>query len=351
MFFALMLAKCVLAARITKMAHTATSFLGGLMEIFLMYFLFAVGLILIIKGGDFFVDAAAWFAEVSGIPHFIVGATVVGFATSLPEIIVSVIAASQGDVEMATGNAIGSVTANTGLIMGISLLFMPMAIRLREYFPKIFLLALSIAAIWLFGISGYISFIASIVLVLIFAVFVYENIHSAKKKISAQAEETAAVKEEVTKSIVAKKIFLFIAGCAGIIIGSELLVNYGSAIASSLGVPTRIISISAVAIGTSLPELVTTVSSISKKQASLSVGNILGSNIIDLSFVLPPCVLAYGNSLPVSSGTLYIDLPALLILSAVCFLPTFFTKKFARWQGVMLLSGYAVYLVYTFVFH
>ncbi|MCH5304701.1 MAG: sodium:calcium antiporter, partial [Ruminococcus sp.] len=169
--------------------------------------------------------------------------------------------------------------------------------------------------------------------------------------ISAQSDETVAVKEDVTKAVVIKKVFLFVFGCAGIIIGSELLVNYGSAIASSLGVPTRIISISAVAIGTSLPELVTTISAISKKQASLSVGNILGSNIIDLTFILPPCALAYGSSLPVSSGTLFVDLPALFILSLLCFVPTFFTKKFARWQGVMLLVVYAVYLVYTFAFH
>ena len=333
------------------------------MESFLMYFLFVVGLVLIIKGGDFFVDAAVWFAEVSGIPHFIVGATIVGFATSLPEILVSVIAAAQADaqtiageipkgVQMATGNAIGSVTANTGLILGISLLFMPMAIRIREYFPKIGLLMLSIAVIWIFGmLFGEISIVASILLVVLFGLFIYENIRSAKKNLSVQSEEAAINREEVTKAVVAKKIFMFVIGCAGIIIGSQLLVDNGSAIAASLGVPTRIISISAVAIGTSLPELVTTISAITQKQASLSVGNILGSNIIDLTIVLPPCMLAYGKSLPVEQATLFVDLPVLLALSLICFVPTFFTKKFARWQGVALLLGYVAYIVYTFVFH
>ncbi len=319
------------------------------MEIFLMYFLFAVGLLLIIKGGDWFVDAAAWLAEVSGIPHFIVGATVVGFATSLPEIIVSVIAAAQGDVDMATGNAIGSVTANTGLIMGISLIFMPLAIRLREYLPKILLLLVSIIAVWAFGISGEISIIASIALVALFAFFVYENIHSAKKQLTPNSQNEEA--QAVTKAIVAKKILLFVIGCAGIIIGSELLVNYGTEIAVSLGVPTRIISLSAVAIGTSLPELVTTISAISKKQSSLSVGNIIGSNIIDITFVLPPCMIAYGKSLPVSAGTVWMDLPVLFAISLVAFVPTFITKKFSRWQGVVLLVGYIGYLIYMFVSH
>lgn len=319
------------------------------MEIFLMYFLFAVGLLLIIKGGDWFVDAAAWLAEVSGIPHFIVGATVVGFATSLPEIIVSVIAAAQGDVDMATGNAIGSVTANTGLIMGISLVFMPLAIRLREYLPKILILLVSIIAVWAFGISGEISIIASIALVALFAFFVYENIHSAKKQLTPNSQNEEA--QAVTKAIVAKKILLFVIGCAGIIIGSELLVNYGTEIAVSLGVPTRIISLSAVAIGTSLPELVTTISAISKKQSSLSVGNIIGSNIIDITFVLPPCMIAYGKSLPVSAGTVWMDLPVLFAISLVAFVPTFITKKFSRWQGVVLLAGYIGYLIYMFVSH
>lgn len=325
------------------------------MEIVLMYLLFAVGLILIIKGGDFFVDASVWFAEISGIPHFIVGATIVGFATSLPEILVSVIAAAQGNkagVEMATGNAIGSVTANTGLILGISLLCMPMAIKIREYYPKITILMLSIAAVWIFGfLFGEINIIASVILLLLFAVFVYENIRGAKKTISAPSETAAVERESVTKAVVAKKILLFVFGCAGIIIGSELLVNYGTAIAESLGVPTRIISISAVAIGTSLPELVTTVSAIKKKQASLSVGNILGSNIIDITFILPPCMLAYGKSLPVYPDTIFPDLPVLFGLSLLCFVPTFFTKKFSRWQGIALLLCYAAYLAYTFICH
>lgn len=321
------------------------------MQTFLMYLLFAVGLVLIIKGGDFFVDAAVWFAEVSGIPHFIVGATIVGFATSLPEVIVSVIAAAGGNVDMATGNAVGSVTANTGLILGVSLLFMPMVIRLREYLPQIILLTVTIIAIWLFGLSGNITIIASIVLLALFAAFVYLNVTNAKKHIEVNAEEAAVKRGDVTRVLVAKNIVLFILGCAGIVGGSELLVNYGSAIAASLGVPDRIISISAVAIGTSLPELVTTITAITKKQASLSVGNILGSNIIDLTFIIPPCVFVHSGYLPVKSETLFVDFPVLFVLSMVCFVPTFFTRKFSRWQGVLLLLLYVCYIAYSFIFH
>ena len=321
------------------------------MGILLNCLLFAVGLVLIIKGGDFFVDAAVWFAEMSGIPHFIIGATIVGFATSLPEVLVSIIAAANGNVEMATGNAIGSVTANTGLILGVSLLFMPMVISLREYFPQIILLTVSIVAIWLFGLSGSITIIAAIVLIILFCVYVFLNIRGAKKNRELTAEDDNFKREDVTKGIVIKNIVLFVLGCAGIVGGSELLVNNGTEIARFLQVPDRIISISAVAIGTSLPELVTTITAIKKKQASLSVGNILGSNIIDLTFVLPPCMLAYGGNLPVSNGTLYVDLPVLFTLSMVCFVPSFFSRKFSRWQGVVLLLLYVGYIAYTFIFH
>ena len=322
------------------------------MEVFLMYLLFVVGLVLIIKGGDFFVDAAAWIAEISGIPHFIVGATIVGFATSLPEIIVSVIAAAGGKVDMATGNAVGSVTANTGLILGISLVAMPMVISLRRYLPQIALLVGSIALIWIFGFtSGYITAVAAVVLVVLFGLFAFLNITNARKEMALKADEAAVKRDEVTKAIVIKKLCMFVFGCAGIVIGSELLVEYGSQIALSWGVDERIISVSAVAIGTSLPELVTTVAAITKKESSLSVGNILGSNIIDMTIVLPPCLLAYGKSIPISQGTLFVDLPVLFGLSCLCFVPSFFTRKFARWQGVALLGAYLIYMVYVFISH
>lgn len=324
------------------------------MEVFLMYFLFVVGLILIIKGGDLFVDAAAWIAEVSGIPHFIVGATIVGFATSLPEILVSVFGAAQRNisgVDLAMGNAIGSVTANTGLILGVSLLFMPMVIKLRDYLPKILILLASIAPLWAFGAtSGNFTLVAAIVMTLVFAFFVFENVRTAKQSLAADTP-ASDVREGVTRAVVAKKIIMFLLGCAGIVGGSELLVNYGTEIAASLGVPTRIISISAVAVGTSLPELVTTISAITKKQASLSVGNILGSNIIDLTFILPPCFLAYGGNMPFSAETVWVDLPVLFALSLISFVPTLFTRKFARWQGVLLLASYVGYMVFTFVTH
>ena len=135
-----------------------------IMSTFLVFLLFALGLALIIKGGDWFVGAAAWIAAVSGIPQFVIGATIVSIATTMPEIIVSAMAASQGSVAMATGNAIGSVTANTGMILAISIIFMPVAIDRKRYLPKSLIFFLAIILLWAFSLSGTLTMIASVVI-------------------------------------------------------------------------------------------------------------------------------------------------------------------------------------------
>ena len=142
--------------------------------------LFICGLILIIKGGDFFVDAAVWMAEVSGIPHFVIGATVVSLATTLPELIVSCLGASRGSNAIAIGNAVGSVTANTGLIMAISIICIPAAVKRSQYAAKSLLLLLVSVILYISSFGKNFSLIGSIALLVIFAVSVYESIKSGK---------------------------------------------------------------------------------------------------------------------------------------------------------------------------
>lgn len=303
------------------------------------YLLFAVGVALIIKGGDWFVDGAAWVADVSGIPKFIVGATIVSFATTMPELIVSCIATAQGSYEMAAGNAIGSVTANTALIMAISLLFMPSVIVRKKYMTKSILMLLAIALLGVFCIQGSLNIWQTIPVLAVFVVFIIENIRSAKEEVEEQSERPT-----FTKSVIAKNIAFLVIGAVAIVVGSQLLVNNGKLIAASWGVSEAIISLTFIAIGTSLPELVTTVSSIIKKQPSLSVGNIIGANIIDMTMILPICSLISGGSLVVEKGTYMLDIPASLICGAIALVPALCRKKFSRWQGVLLLVCYVAYL-------
>ena len=316
------------------------------METFLTFLLFAVGLICIIKGGDWFVDAATWIASVSGIPQFIIGATIVSLATTLPEVLVSVIAAASGSVEMATGNAIGSVTANTGMILAISIIFMPAIIDRRKYMAKSLIFIGAILLLWCLSLSGELKLFGAFIMLALFIFFIWENVSEARKEMGSGAAEKAPTDR---KSII-KNIILFIVGAAGIVIGSRLLVDKGTIIATDiLGVPERIVSLTMVAIGTSLPELVTTISAIAKKQSSLSVGNIVGANIIDMILILPLCSLIMGGSLPVEWSTLWVDLPICFGVAVITLVPTLISGRFRRWQGAAALTAYAGYIVYLCV--
>ena len=326
------------------------------MEIAITVLLLIVGLVLIIKGGDFFVDAASWMAEASGIPKLIVGATVVSFATTLPELLVSIFAALDaraaealspgsgiGMVDMSIGNAIGSVTANLGLIMGIALVAIPMAIRRKDYM----LVAAAVTVCFSLFDNG-VGMVASILLIIIFVIAMYDNIHEAVVAVKGGAKGQQ-LDEPVTKKAVITNVVKFLIGAVGTVAGAQLLVDNGSALASMCGVSDRVISVTIIAIGTSLPELVTTLTAIAKKQGSLSAGNIIGANIIDLTLILPVCALIYGSKLPASPTVAMVDIPACLIIGILSVVPTLITKKFSRWQGVLMLAAYAVYIVLSVI--
>ena len=309
------------------------------MSIWVELLLFVIGLVLIVKGGDLFVDAASWIAEVSGIPKFIVGATSVSLATTLPEMIVSVMAAVEGKVDMAVGNAVGSVTANTALIFAIAVLFMTVELTRRQYLTKSVILIASSAVVLLASLTGQFQFWGTIVLFLLFFAFIFENVKQAK------LEMHDAEKPEFSGKELAKNIAMFVFGAAGIVVGSRLLVDSGSAIAAYLGVPESIIAVTLVAVGTSLPELVTTITSIIKKQSSLSAGNIIGANIIDLCLILPLCDLVSAEKLPISHQSIVLDMPACLLVVVTCVLPMLLRQKSSKVQGAVLLVLYIGYLI------
>ena len=303
--------------------------------------LFILGLALIIKGGDWFVDAAGWIAEVSGIPRFIVGATIVSVATTLPELLVSSIAASKGQAEMAIGNAIGSVTVNTALIMALSMVFLPVTLKRKDYLFKSVLLMGAVALLWALCGDGTLPVARGVVMFAIFALFIWENIRAAKRQDEYSTDEKP---EKPTRQTVLKNIALFVLGAAGIVIGSDLLVDNGTLLAQRLGVPENVVALTAVAIGTSLPELVTAITSIVKKEASLSVGNVIGANIIDTALILPVCSVISGGTLQVAASTIRVDMPVCLAVTMIALIPALISQRFRRWQGILLIGIYIAYL-------
>ena len=310
--------------------------------------LFAAGLVLIIKGGDLFVDAATWIAEASGIPKFIIGATVVSFATTMPEMLVSVFAALEGNADIAVGNAVGSVTANTGLIMCLSLICMNCAMTRKQFGMKAGLLLAAIAMLFIFTRDGQLSILESVLILVIFAVFLAENLIAGHREQDAGTAQNNDERPQIAAKTVATNIGKFVLGAAAIVLGAQLLIDNGSALAQMLGVPDSIIAATMIAIGTSLPELVTTITAIRKKQSSLSVGNIIGANIMDLTLIMPLCALIQGKPMLVERQGMLLDIPACLVISAAVLIPALVSGKFKRWMGYLIGGLYIVYLIIMF---
>ena len=301
--------------------------------------LFVVGLVLIIKGGDWFVDSAVFIANLTGIPKFIIGATIVSVATTLPELTVSVTGVIDGELDLAVGNAVGSVTANIGLIMGISLVCMPAVIKRSQFWIKGTLMSAAALLLWVLCKDGTLHMLPSFALFVLLAVYVWDNIRDAKNDVGSDEREV------VDKKDLPKQIVMFIIGIAAIVVGSKLLIEYGSEIALLLGVPSAIIGVTMVAIGTSLPELITTLTAIRKKEASMSVGNIIGANVIDLALILPVCSLVSEGSLTIGRQSYVLDMPVCFGMTLLAILPPIITGKTHRLQGILLLAGYTAYIV------
>ena len=311
------------------------------MNIWVSVLLFAIGVALVIKGGDWFVDAASWIAKAAGIPPFLIGATIVSLATTMPEMIVSIMASAQGKIDMAIGNAVGSVTANTGLIMALSLMFLPIIIKRKQYINQCAILIGCAALILIGSLRGSLTTWASVMLLILFVIFMVLNVRNAKSDMK-NGEKIVVTKKDTTKNII-----LFVVGAAAIVGGSQLLINGGSAIAEYFNVPERIIAVTMVAIGTSLPELVTTITAIRKKETNLSIGNIIGANIIDLSLILPLCSVVSGTNIPVPAQSIAVDMPVSLIALVIALVPLLIREKGSKTQGGILIAFYAAYLVFT----
>ena len=309
------------------------------MEIWTAVLLFLLGLALIIKGGDWFLSGAVWIAEATGVPRFIIGATIVSLATTLPELMVSVTGVLQGETDLAVGNAVGSVTANLGLILGISLVCIPSRVVRAQFELKAFLMVCAAALLMVLCREGSLAVLPGLLLLGIFGAYLWSNLHDARSGMSGEARPGIQWNKALGT------ILLFVLGIGAIVVGSRLLIDYGSELALLMGVPSSIIGVTMVAIGTSLPELVTTLTAIAKKEASMSVGNIIGANVIDLTLILPVCAAISGGRLAIVSQTTALDLPACLLLCCLAVLPPLLAGRFFRWQGVAILSLYAAYIV------
>ena len=312
-------------------------------NVFLAAGLLVVGILMVIKGGDVFVDGAANIAKALNIPTFIIGATIVSLATTLPELLVSVFATAEGTVDMAVGNAVGSVTANTALILAVGMCAMTMVFEKEKHLLPILLLIAATLTLFLGSMAGSLSYIAAIILAVIFIAFMVFNVLTGKRH-QAQLKALDENAQGVDKKDLFKNVSFFVVGAVALAGGSRFMVNNATTIATYFGVSDLIISLTILAVGTSLPELVTTITAITKKETNLSIGNIIGANVIDITLILPICSLIAGKQLPINIRSVYVDLPALVTVTLIAMLPIVFAKKSSKAQGIALLALYAAYL-------
>ena len=373
--------------------------------------LFAIGLVLLIKGGDWFVDGATGIAKRFNLPDIVVGATVVSIGTTLPEVMVSTTGALQGSGAMAYGNAIGSIICNTALIAAISIVCNPGPVNVKSMkTPAIFFFCSAalycVASYFLGEFPRWMGF----TMLAIFVVYMVLTVRNGlKNPDSAEEEEEessgtpwvglgvvgavallvalggtffgetvpmwypivlaliiaayllfgskiGASKEEKARQMWVELVLLVI-GAAIIAVGADLLVEHGQVIALGLGVPETVVALLFVALGTSLPELVTTITSLRSGHASLGVGNVIGANVFNLVLVsgvavsLAPFQVPCENFL-LDTGlnmSLVFEIPVMLGVMSLMAVPALVSKKLSRWQGVALLGIYAAFCVCQFV--
>ena len=317
--------------------------------------MFALGLVLLIKGGDWFVDGATGIAEQFHVPELLIGATVVSIGTTLPEVMVSATSALSGHGEITYGNAIGSIICNTALIAAITLSVRPGPVNTKTLKTPVIFFFLS-AAVYCANayLTGYFGRWIGLTLLAIFVVYMIVTVRQGiKNPDSVEPEEDDDDSGKKSRTLPAN-LFLLVLGAVLIAVGADLLVDNGTLIAEALGVPESVIALTFVALGTSLPELVTAITSLVKGHGSLSLGNVIGANIFNLVLVSGAAATLAPFSVPQSStiwglnSSLVLEIPLMLFVMAFMTLPALITRKLQRYQGITLLVIYAAFCVLQF---
>ena len=306
--------------------------------------LFIVGLLFLIKGGDWFVDGASALARRFHLPELLIGATVVSIGTTLPEVMVSTMSALSGHGEIAYGNAIGSVICNAALIAAITIAVRPGKVDPKTLkIPVLFFFAA--AAIYCVAAYGFGKFTRPMgfIMLAMFVAYIAANIHQMKNAPAEEHEE-----EEETMPL-PRMLMLLVLGAVLIAMGANLLVDNGTLIAQALGVPESVIALTFVALGTSLPELVTAITSLIKGHSDLSLGNVVGANVFNLvlvsgvSVALAPFTVPQSATIFGMNSSLVLEIPVMIAVMILLTAPALVKGKLSRVQGVALLVIYAVF--------
>ena len=292
-------------------------------------------------GAEWLVRGAARLAGSLGVSPIVVGLTVVSFGTSAPELVVSVVASLGGNSDLAVGNVLGSNLANLGLILGLTALVRPLEVAARVVWREVPLMLLVTAALYPLALDGELSRGDGTILLLGLAgylIFVFQTVESEAPEIVGEYEEFMRAASPRGKRVRGMDVLLIVAGCGGLVLGGYAIVEGAVAVASFLGISQIVIGLTVVAVGTSLPELATSLVAAMHKEADIAVGNVIGSNIFNILAILGTATVV--QPIHVSSSVLARELPAVLIIS-VLVVPMLRTGWcIQRWEGALLLVCY-----------
>lgn len=310
------------------------------MEILLQVLLLVVGFVLLIKGADWFVDGSSGIATKFGIPQLVIGLTIVAMGTSAPEAAVSISAALKGSADITIGNIVGSNILNILIILGLSSVIVPIAVApstIKIETP--FMIAITVVML-LLGLDAEISLIDGIIFLVLFGIYLAYLFWMTKKDKNKDSDDEASKNMSVAKAII-----IAIIGLVMIVLGSNVTVDAATAIAKAVGLSERFIGLTIVALGTSLPELFTSVTAARKGNADIAIGNIVGSNIFNILFVVGLSALIV--PVPFAANFIFDSIIAIAagVMLLLCCL---WTKKLKRWAGIAMLVGYAAYFAVIF---
>ncbi|MHC1750004.1 MAG: calcium/sodium antiporter [Cellulosilyticaceae bacterium] len=310
------------------------------------YLLIAIGFLLLIKGADFFVEGASSIAKMLRIPSLIIGLTIVAFGTSAPEAAVSITSALQGQNDIAIGNIVGSNIFNLLFVAGVAAFISPLKVKtsiIAKEFPfmilsSVVLLVLSQDVNFQGATSNSLTRADGIMLLVLFGIFMYYLI-----ELALNARKNELSEEDVKVLSTSKSIMYSIGGIIGIVIGGKLVVDAASSIAITWGMSENLVGLTIVAVGTSLPELVTSIVAARKGQSDIALGNVIGSNIFNVFFILGISALIHPISV---NGLVLVDMLFMLIVTVVAYVFAITKKKVNKVEGTILSVTYILYMIF-----
>ena len=333
--------------------HVGASYASPNKRSILEFLSLIIGFLLLIKASDYFVDSSINIAKIFRVPEIIIGATIVSIGTTLPETLVSALSAFKGHGDISFGNALGSIICNTALIAAISMVFSQSKINKKSIeVPCVFFLVAYIIYAFSAYVFGRFYRITGIILLLMLVLYIYYIIRSGKEVGEEYVEEIEDKRIEVSDFSLLKNTLILAASAIVIAFASNLLIDSATSIARRFNVPESVIGITIVAFGTSLPEFTTAITSLIKGHSSLSFGNIVGANLFNLLLVSGLAITIRPFYIPTEkfihgiNSTLLVDLPLALIVMLILCVPPLIKGETKKWQGIVLLVIYALFLVY-----